>query len=446
MADTAGLASRRAALRALRRVHEGGAWAQRAVDRELQRADLDDRDAAFAANLAYQTLRFEGRLDWALGRVVTRPLEDVEPVLLDILRLGAWQVLHGRVPDRAAVGTAVDLARAEIGDRATGFVNGVLRGLARAAETLDWPDEATDDGLGLALGYPAWVVAEARARFGERARAVLEAGNEPPGLTLRCVGDRAAVAEELRAAGLEATPARWAPESLHAPGANPAALDAVRDGRAAVQDEASTLVGHAVASGLAEVVGSLVVDLCAAPGGKAAHLATLGARVMASDLHPGRVGQMTEALARMGLGDSVSTLVADAAQPPLRPACADAVLVDAPCTGLGVVRRRPDLRWRREGADPDRLGALQLELLSAAAWTVRPGGWLVYSVCTWPEAETRAVAQAFAETHEGLFALADPRDLALGAGTVLAGDVGVQLDPAGDGTDGMYIAAFRRAG
>ena len=151
-AAAVGVAARVAAFRAVREVHAGGAWAPQAVDRALRAATLDTRDRSFAANLAYETLRWEGTLDWALGHASSRPLADVEPAVLDVLRLGAWQVLYGRQPDRAAVGTAVEVAKAEVGSRVSGFVNGVLRGLVRAREPLPWPDARTDAGLALRLG------------------------------------------------------------------------------------------------------------------------------------------------------------------------------------------------------------------------------------------------------------------------------------------------------
>jgi 16S rRNA (cytosine967-C5)-methyltransferase len=205
--EPTGVAARIVALRALRRVHAGGAWSVPAVHAELDRVRLDARDRSFAANLAYETLRWEGSLDWALGRVSSRPLDRVDPVVRDILRMGAWQLLYGRLPDRAAVGTAVDVTRAEVGSHVTGFVNGVLRGLARERDRLPWPSERDDAGLGLRLGYPEWMVRAARERFGDRARAVLEAGNAAPGVTLRAVlpGSRDALIAELRDAGVDAT-------------------------------------------------------------------------------------------------------------------------------------------------------------------------------------------------------------------------------------------------
>lgn len=443
-APAVGLASRRAAWQAVRRVHEADAWSPPAVSAALRRARLDGRDRAFAANLAYETLRWEGTLDWALSHALKRPLDQVEPPLLDVLRLGAWQLLYGGVPDRAAVATSVDLARAEVGTRTAGFVNGVLRGLARRIPELSWP--GGDEGLALRLGYPAWIVEQARQRFDGRAEAVLEAGNHAPGLTLRAAGKRDALVDELRAAGYDADPGRRAAEAVRVAGADPARLAAVAEGRATPQDEASMLVVRALADGLLDDAGRLpddltVLDGCAAPGGKTTHLAQLGARVVAADVRAGRAALIAEQAARLGVGKRVHVTAADALEPPWRPAAFAAVLVDAPCTGLGVVRRRPELRWRRSDADPARLGRLQLRLLESAAAMVAPGGRLVYSACTWPNAETVEVANAFLAAYGDRFAV---HDLAanLDAAPLTADDPGVQLTPDAHGVDGMYVAAF----
>ncbi|HWB72510.1 MAG TPA: transcription antitermination factor NusB [Egibacteraceae bacterium] len=443
------MASRAAAYRTLRRVHAGGAWSPRALGAALRRGDLPARDRAFAANLAYETLRWEGTLDWALGRVLTRPLGAVDPEVLDVLRLGACQLLFTRTPDRAAVASTVDLARAQLGPGVTGFVNGVLRALARARAELPWPPVDDDRGLSLATGYPEWVVVEARARFGARARAVLEAGNRPPGLTLRARGDAVALAGELRAAGLAAAPGRHAPEAVRAPGADPADLACVAEGRATPQDEASMLVSRAVAARVADgdVDGWLALDACAGPGGKATHLAQLGARVVAVDVRPSRARLVTETARRLGVAASVRVAVTDSTAPALRASVFDAALVDAPCTGLGVVRRRPELRWRHGPADPTRLAALQLALLEGVADAVRPGGWLVYSVCTWTRAETVDVAAAFLAAHGDRFESdpdAGPPSASDRPGQVLPGDPGLQLAPDTDDVDGMYVLCLRR--
>jgi 16S rRNA (cytosine967-C5)-methyltransferase len=452
-APAPGLPARRAAYRAIRRVHEQDSYSPPVVQRTI--AGLPARDRPLAASLAYETLRWEGTLDWALGQVLTRPVEQVEPPVLDVLRLGAWQLLYGRMPDRAVVDTAVALARSEVGERVAGFTNGVLRNLSRRKEGLAWPPTADDRGLALATGYPVWVVAEARARFGDRAEAVLRAGNEAPGLTLRVVppvgadpeGARDALIEELDATGLEPAPGRWAPEAVRAPGADPASLDAVAEGRATPQDEASMLVVRALARALAQAggPGESVLDACAGPGGKSTHLAQLGMRVIATDVNARRAQLVAELADRLGLAERVEALHRDGRDPGLPAESLDAVLVDAPCTGLGVTRRRPELRWRRVEEDPQRLSALQLDLLSAVAPVVRPGGVLLYSVCTWTEAETGDAARSFLAMEGDRFEAMDPSALVpAGAGSRLPRDPGIQLDAAQDGTDGMYFCAFRR--
>lgn len=439
---TEGVESRRVAYRAVRRVRERGAWSVQAVGAELQRSDLDARDRAFAANLAYETLRWEGTLDWLLARATARPLSAVEEPLLDVLRIGAWQLQFGGVPDSAAVGTAVEVARAEFGERATGFVNGVLRGLARKAPSL--PDGDDDESVALRLGYPRWVVAAAVRRFGARAHDVLAAGNRPPGVTLRAAAEggesleaaRQRLVAELAESGVEGRPGALAPEAVRAPGADPGRLAAVTEGRAAVQDEASMVVSRAVVAGLGAA--PLVADTCAGPGGKSAHLATLGARVVATELHPARARLVAETAVRLHV--PVRVAAADATVPPLKSGRFDAVLVDAPCSGLGVVRRRPELRWRRQEDDLGRLADLQLRLLLAAADLVRPGGRLVYAACTWPVEETEQLAETFDAAEGDRFAGVDVGEL---VGLERRGPK-IQLDPAADDTDAMFIAAWLR--
>jgi 16S rRNA (cytosine967-C5)-methyltransferase len=446
-AAPAGVASRRAAWRALRGVHERGAWSAPAVSAVLEGSGLDPRDRAFAANLAYETLRWEGTLDWALARVVTRPLAQVEEGVLDMLRLGAWQVLRGRMPERAAVSTTVEAARAELPARATGFVNGVLRALARRRDSLPWPARDDARGLGLALGYPAWIVAAARERLGERAAGLLDAGNSPPGVTLRALGEREELRDELRAAGIDARPGRHAPEALRVPGADPGRLACVEEGRATPQDEASMLVVRALA-GPALARGHLpegwtAADLAAAPGGKSTHLAQLGARVVAIDRRPSRARLIVATARRLRLERRVTVAVGDATAPPLAAGAFDGVLLDAPCSGLGTVRRRPELRWRRSAGEPATLAALQLRMLEAAAALLRPGGRLTYSVCTWTRAETVEVVRAFLAVAGDLVAPADS-GLPERAGLRLADDPGVQLTPDHDDVDGMYVCSFTR--
>jgi 16S rRNA (cytosine967-C5)-methyltransferase len=429
--EPAGLPARRAALAALRTVEEDGAWSNTAVP--LAVADLDQaRDRSLASHLAYDTLRFEGTLDWALGHVVTRPLDEVEPPLRRVLRLGALQLLRTDVPPHAAVATSVALARGSVpkgrAPGAAGFVNGVLRALDRQQDALPWPDAGTDPEAALALttAHPAWVVRDLLDRFGPaRTEAILLADDAPPGLTLRATGDRDALVAELVEAGVRATPGAL-PAAVRAPGADPRRLAAVAEGRAVPQDEASQHV--VLAAGVRP--GDRVLDLCAGPGGKSTYLATAvgpdGPPVQAVELHPHRAQLVRSAAERQGV--AVDVHVGDALAPPVPDdARFDVVLLDAPCTGLGTGRRRPEVRWRRTATDVTALADLQRRLVSAAAERLAPGGRLVYSVCTWTAAETDGVA-----------------DWLDAQGTGLSPGERRQLFPDTDDTDGMYVAVWNR--
>ena len=432
-----GVDSRVVAWRILRRVNRDAAWAGPAVDRALQNSALGPRDRAFAANLAFQTLRWQGTLDWALGQVVDRSLSDVEPDLLDVLRLGAWQLLYGQVPDRAAVSTAVDVGRAVLPARTVGFINGVLRALARTGDALPWPADDTVAGQALRLGYPEWIVTAARERFGAAAGDELAAGNEPAALTVRA-HDLAVAERELTAAGYGVSPGVVASrDALRVHGVTPGELLAAFGDRLVIQDEASMVVSRTVVAVAAD--GATVLDVCAAPGGKAVHLADLGLSVVAADRHPARLGLVTALAGR--LGTPVAAAVADGTRPPWRADAAGAVLVDAPCSGLGVVRRRPELRWRRGAEDSHALAELQGRLLDASAAAVASGGALVYSVCTWTSAETTDVVGSFLARRPEFALEAVPGGL-----TSAAPGPGLQLGSALHGSDGMYIAVLRRSG
>lgn len=426
-----GLPARRAALSALAAVEDDGAWSTTVVPDAVARL-ADARDRRFASHLAYDTIRWTGTLDWILGHALTRPLAQVEPDLRRILRLGVLQLWRAGVPARAAVSTSVALAREAVPRRraagAGGFVNGVLRGVARQLDALPWPDPADDPVAALALstGHPAWVVEERVAALGVGgARALLEADNRPPGVTLRATGDRAALVAELEAAGLAPVPTAHAPEGVRVPGADPRRLDCVRQGRAVPQDEASMLVVAATGAR----PGDRVLDLCAGPGGKAGHLAALvGPRghVVAVELHGHRAERVREVAARIGA--DVEVLVADGRTVHV-PEPVDVALVDAPCTGLGTGRRRPEVRWRRTPADAAALADLQVELVLHALAQVRPGGRLTYAACTWTAVETTGVVDR----------------VEAAAGDRLRGREAVQLGPQTHGTDGMFHATWEVA-
>jgi 16S rRNA (cytosine967-C5)-methyltransferase len=369
-----GSAARRVAIDALVRIETEGAYANLLLPRLLGTTDLAERDRAFTTNLVYGTLRMRRACDWLVDRYLNR---DVDPLVRAALRVGAFQLAFLDTPPHAAVSETVGAVPKKV----RGFVNAVLRRVASGDR--DWPDDATR------LSYPDWIVQRVRADLGPvDGLAALEAMNEPASVTER------------------------------------------EDGY--VQDRGSQLVTEAVGAR----PGDLVVDLCAAPGGKATGLASEGVRVVALDARPARARLVAGNAARLGLPVPVG--VADGRRPPVRPGAVDRVLVDAPCSGLGALRRRPDARWRIEEAAVDRLAALQVELLDGAAEVVAPGGTLVFSVCTLTAAESTAVADRFAATHPGFTPVPGPGEPWTGWGS------GSLLLPQAAGTDGMALFRWRK--
>ncbi|HEV2310523.1 MAG TPA: transcription antitermination factor NusB, partial [Acidimicrobiia bacterium] len=375
--------ARDVALRALVRVDDG-AYSNLVLPEALRRTSLSPRDRAFATDLVYGTLRAQRRLDTRLAPHSRRPLDELDPGALAALRLGAYQLECG-VASHAAVGETVAVAP----PRARGYVNAVLRALAATGPP--WPALAND---GEALSYPDWIVRRLDADLGvEDARAALAVQNEAPLVTLRPNLRRttaAALIDEL-AGTATVTRGTVAPEAVAVRGAgDPAALDAVVEGRATPQDQASQAVVALVGPEPAD----RVLEVGAAPGGKATGLAerlTAGV-VLALDARAGRLSRIAPAARRLGLS-TVHPVLGDGRRPPVAPAEMHRVLVDAPCSGLGVLRRRPEARWRVPEPG-DALCELQLDLLLGASTTVRRGGRLVYAVCTLTCSETIGVAES----------------------------------------------------
>jgi 16S rRNA (cytosine967-C5)-methyltransferase len=412
------------ALAALERV-DGGAYANLVLPALLARSGLDAAGRAAATDLVYGSLRLRGALDHALRPLSRQPLERLEPLVLRALRLGAYELLFGGTAPHAAVAETVEAVKRAGRRGQAGYVNAVLRRLAASPPT--WPDPAADPvGWATTRGsHPAWMVEEALARLGpEELVALVEADNARPQVTLRATPGRATrdrLLAELAAAGVPASPHPLGSECLVLGRGDPAGLAAVRDGRAVVQDAASALVAPAVGA----APGDLVVDLAAGPGGKAGHLAALGARVLAVERHPGRARMVRDTAARLGVAGRLHTVLGDGRCPPLRPGAADAALVDAPCSNLGSLRRRPEARWRHRPDEIPELVALQLDLLQAAADAVRPGGTILYSVCTWTRAETDEVVDELLRRRPDL--TVDP-------------SARRQLWPHRDGGDGIFLA------
>jgi 16S rRNA (cytosine967-C5)-methyltransferase len=377
--------ARGVALAALARIR-GGAYANLVVPALLERSGLDERDRRFVTDLVYGTTRMQRACDHLVDRFLLQPA--VDPEVRDALRLGAYQLAFGGTPPHAAVGETV----AEVPKRVRGLVNAVLRKVA-SAPTDDWPDDATR------LSYPDWIVRQLVDELGrERALAALEQMNAP------------------------------------------AAVHERDDGY--VQDPASEAVAAFAAGACGGVRPSdNAADLCAAPGGKATAIAHAQPRVVAAvDLHPGRARLIAANAARTGTSETVATVVGDATRPPLRAGAFDRVLVDAPCTGLGVLRRRPDARWRVRRDDVGDLAALQRDLLRAAIELLAPHALLVYSVCTLTAEEGPGIDRWLSGERPDLVAVPPPGPPWEPCGR------GARVLPQSAGTDGMFVLGLTAVG
>lgn len=428
--------ARQAALEALARFREGE-LGDRALDAATQ--GMEPRDRAWTQELVYGTFRLRGRIDHVLSQFARDGVESLDPEVLDVLRLGAYQLLEmGSVPPYAAVSQSVELVRMAGVPRAAGLVNGVLQNMQRRPQ-FSFPDFGHDPVAHLESwgSHPRWLVQRWIARWGrDAARALVEADNLRPELYIRPLGlslddARARLAE----ADISSEPVDFAPDSLRVlpPASAAQALAAVP---AVVQDPAAALVTR-----YADVpAGSTVIDLAAAPGGKAMGLAERAAHVAAADLSVRRMGRVVENAARVGWAERVAAVVADGRRPPFR--AADAVLLDAPCTGTGTFRRHPDGRWRVTEHDIDALARLQDELLAAAAGLVKPGGLLVYSTCSLEREENELRIETFLAGHSG-WTLEPPAGAVDGALLDEAGHLCVL--PQRQGVDGAFAARLRRA-
>jgi 16S rRNA (cytosine967-C5)-methyltransferase len=509
---------RRTAYDVLKAVRDREAYANLLLPKLLAERQLTGRDAAFATELTYSTLRGQGTYDAVLAACSDRPLAKLDPPVLDVLRLGAHQLLNTRVGAHAAVATSVDLAKSVAGPRVSGYVNAVLRRVAtRDLETwltLVAPGRGTDDDGYLATRYshPAWIVAAYRAALGAAAEdpapqatvaqapadtptgdtpvgeavsteavtepeaagsvaatehaaaqaaplteltAALAAGNARPKVTLATFPAGPARADVMPP---DADPGRWSPYAFTLKSGDPAPL--LESGAVAVQDEGSQLAAIALASapvgagtGLADGESERWLDMCAAPGGKARLLyglgAARGARLTAAELHPHRADLVREALSKASQGAArelppFEVLVADATKPSWPDGGFDRVLVDAPCSGLGALRRRPEARWRKSEADLKELTALQRDLLRSALAAVRPGGVVAYVTCSPVPAETSEVVTDVAGSTPGTEILDTPAVLAAVSGTSAADPRFAQLWPHRHGTDAIFIALLRR--
>jgi 16S rRNA (cytosine967-C5)-methyltransferase len=443
--------ARRTAFDALVSVEGDGAYLNLALARLLGERGLEGRDAAFATELAHGTTRLRGTYDAILATCVTGSLDGLEVAVLSSLRLGAHQLLNMRVPAYAAVATSVELVRESAGERPVRLVNAVLRKVG-SRQLAHWvaelaPDPVVDPvgNLAFVTSHPRWIVeafAMALERDGAdagRLRGVLDADNVPPRVTLAARPGLSTVAELMSEGGERG---RWSPYAVSLPGGDPGHLPAIRAGRAGVQDEGSQLAAIALARAVVVGRDETWLDLCAGPGGKSALLAGLagerGATLVANELLEHRANLVRGTL--RSFSRPAPVVVADGRRGPWRADSFDRVLVDAPCLGLGALRRRPDSRWRHAPGDLPGLVELQARLLESALRSVRPGGVVAYVTCSPHVAETREAVEAVlpeAVELDGREVLPEVEPLGPGPH--------VQLWPDLHGTDAMFIALLRRS-
>ena len=407
---------------------------------DRQSAKLDPRDRRFARELIYGMLRKRAWIDSLLDARVKGGLSRLDADILDLLRLGTYQLLFMRsVPAYAAIAQTVELAKRRAGIGASKLSNAVLRRLDRERESLVVEEPADPiDALAVVESHPRWLVARWVARWGEsETRALLQANNAEAPLVLRPINAvREQVEAMLEASDVTVEDAPLVHDSIQITGGVSALteLGAFRQGLFHLQDPASTLV--AKYADIAE--GSVVADVCCAPGGKSVELSRRASRVYASDLSFNRMRRVVENVARMEL-DTVFPYVADARKPALREV--DAVLIDAPCTGTGTFRRHPDARWRLKTSDLAVMGAVQREILRSASAIVKPGGLLVYSTCSLETEENDAQVERFL-TENRNWKLEPPSDGSVPASVLDAGRLRVL--PQRHGTDGAFAARLRR--
>jgi 16S rRNA (cytosine967-C5)-methyltransferase len=438
------------ALRILSRVDRGEAYADILLDRTLRREDLpDSRDRALLTELVMGTLRRRGTLDHTVSPHLGRPLDRMDPVVRNALRLGTYQLLYMRLPERAALFETVEAVKAVRGGKPAGFVNAVLRGVVRAGKEPLLPE---GDGMvrkAVELSAPLFLLESLVRSMGEEEAFVFlaEALKKPP-FTIRVNPfrtSRESLLARFAAAGAEPVPCRYAPDGIVLRKPIPVHADpGFRAGEYIVMDEGAQLVSYL----LAPRAGETVLDACAAPGGKATHLSAIAggkAVILAADVSMGRARLLRETVSRTG-APGVETAVHDFAAGPLPGAGErfDKILVDAPCTGVGVIGRNPDAKWRFDPEAPVRMARLQRALLASAWASLKAGGLLVYCTCSPLREENEEVVEAFLEGISGAAAVEAPPSVWPGPPDAVVPGGFVRLYPHRHGTDAFFAALLRK--
>jgi 16S rRNA (cytosine967-C5)-methyltransferase len=447
--------ARRIALDILIAVRESDSYANLLLPVLLDRAKLSEADAGLCTELTYGTLRMRGYYDRVIELAARRSTDDIDPAILDVLRLACHQLLSMRVAQHAAVDEAVSLAGTVGSNSATGFVNGVLRTITRSPAE-EWRSrvlalaKSPDDFLSIEYSHPQWILRAFRQSLAAEGREseldeLLAADNVAPRVSVTALPGKSTVA------GLDAYPSPFSPVGATLDRGDPSRLPAVRAGDARVQDEGSQLAALALSRARPIVAGEKWLDLCAGPGGKAALLAAEaaigGATLVANELVPARAQLVRNALAVFDPPPAVLELDGTTIGE-LHPEEFDRILLDAPCTGLGALRRRPEARWRKQPKDVADLAELQFALLRSAVGALKPGGLLAYVTCSPHLGETRVAVQSALRKLGDAVTLVDTQ-AAVAAFTLEPLDLPaashVQLWPHRHGTDAMFIQLLQKS-
>lgn len=444
--------AREAAMDVLTRVEEDQAYSNLLLNQTLTRLKLERQEAALATELVYGTIQRLNTIDYFLGRFASKGLERLQPWVRSLLRLSFYQIRYlDRIPSHAAVNEAVNLAKKRGHQGIAGLVNGILRNVLREKDRLAIPDNLPEAArIALEESHPEWLVARWLKRYGpEATRAMCEANNRPPKTSIRhnrLRGSREELAAKLAEAGMETVPSPLSPAGLILTSGGSAGKSPLfAAGDFSIQDESSMLVALCVAP----EPGMKVLDCCAAPGGKSTHMAELmdgRGEVTAADIHEHKENLIREQAARLGL-TNVRTVVSDAKLLPERypPETFDRILLDAPCTGLGVIRRKPDLKWAKKEEEIAEIAGLQRDILQAVHPLLKPGGVLVYSTCTTEPEENEAQIHRFLEETPGFALEPFPAALLPEGPAREAGEKGMlQLLPQHFDSDGFFIARLKK--
>ncbi|MCG7383502.1 16S rRNA (cytosine(967)-C(5))-methyltransferase RsmB [Paenibacillus sp. ACRRY] len=439
------------AVKVLSAVEQDGAYSNLELNRRLKEADLSPADAGLATELVYGTIARLNTLDYFLERFVAKGMAKLQPWVRSLLRISVYQMLYlDRIPEHAVVSEAVNLAKKLGHQGISGMVNGVLRNMIRNRDELRIPNDLpAAERIALEHSHPLWMVKRWMGRYGEEtAEAICKANNEPPAVSVRVnttMTSREKLMQEMESTGAVVEPSRLSPDGiLVRSGGNMALTSWYRDGLFSVQDESSMLVAEAVAP----EEGQTVLDCCAAPGGKTAHMAEKmqdRGRIIANDVHAHKRQLIMDQADRLGLS-CIDAVTGDALDLDERypHASFDRILLDAPCSGLGVIRRKPDVKWTKSPEDIEDISGLQRELLDRVAPLLKPGGVLVYSTCTIEPAENELMVADFLKRHSEYQAV----DSAW-TGTELEKwnrvNGGVQILPQYAHSDGFFIARLTRA-